>query len=127
MFGFDSAKLLMILGAVLLIGAGVSYGVDAIGDSRERKVRAEWQASALKEAEQGRAAVAQAIANAKADADRQENDRKAREQIEREAQQHNVNEAIKKSMDLDRRYRDALIHNSSCAAQMQEKLLCPVE
>lgn len=127
MLGLD--KIQLIIGAVivaLLTGLGVKAYHD-IKESGRQEIREQWKASALKEAEQGRQAVAKAIADAKAEIATEEEQRKNNEQIERAAQQKQAEDAAKNIRDLDRRYRAALIHNASCAKQDMEIVQCPLE
>lgn len=120
-------RILFAIAGVLLVASLVlTYGA-----KRERmgadKVRAEWTASALKDAERSKklAEEVKAQADAERNAQKREQERREQEQYERQAK---IIEAFHIQLTaLQRKREKAIATDKACAAQMMEPLLCPVK
>ena len=124
---FDAAKLMLYGGILLALVAAGLWMHGHIKESGREEIRQQWRASTLETAEKARKAVQDAQAKANADNEQRERERQEKEQAQREAQQQSADAYNKQIRDLERRFRDALIHTPSCSIQSQEPLLCPIE
>ena len=122
-----SIKLVAIGLAILAVLGLFGKYVSGLKEQGRQEIRDEWRLANDKAAEDSRKAVSDAVAKAKEQFERDEKQRKDNEQVERDKQAKRVEDAVKEARAIDRRYKEALAHNASCAAQMEAILLCPVE
>ena len=127
MFGLSSLRLVIYaVCAVALIG--LVWKVHAsIKDSGREEIRTAWRLDNERLERESRELVEKAKADAEEQRKKDEADRKTAEKKERDAQAERAKKDHALIASLDRRYKETLVNNQSCAAQMQARLLCPVE
>ena len=127
MFGLDPFK--AIIGGLILtaIVGGGFWVVGALKESGREEVREQWKASALKEADEARQAVAKAQAEAEKEKEAAKQARDEKDQTEREWRQKNQETRASVEHDLRSRYERALLQNQECATWSKQYIACPVQ
>ena len=127
MFGLSSLRLgIYAVCAVALIG--LLWKVHAsIKDAGREEIRTAWRLDNERLERESRELVEKAKQDAEKQRKEDEAERKTAEQKERDAQAQRAKKDHDLIASLDRRYKEALVNNQSCAAQMQQVLLCPVQ
>jgi hypothetical protein len=120
-------KFIAIGTLALAIVFGLWKGIAAVRESGREEIRAQWKQSAYELAEQSRKDVERVRHEEKAKYDEAQRQHAEKEQAEREAQQKRTDEDQRRITDLERRYRKALVEDSSCQAWSDTPVTCPLE
>jgi septal ring factor EnvC (AmiA/AmiB activator) len=127
MFGLSPLRLgIYAVCAVALIGL-LWKAHASIKESGREEIRTAWLLDNERLERESRELVEKAKQEAEEQRKADEAERSAVEQRERESQAERAKKDHALIASLDRRYKEALVNNQSCAVQMQQVLLCPVQ